>query len=93
MSRAFNAIPHPSAHTQACTTSHALIAAPSGVHNTARQGQSSGYVGGNSPVQTSAATPRDYWFAERAHLGTPLSQDELQHGVRAGIISSFLVNE
>lgn len=64
-----------------------------GVNHQARQGQGISHVGGNSAIQTIPTTQRDSWFAERAHLGMPLSHDELQHGVRVGIISSSLVNE
>lgn len=66
---------------------------PAGGHHAARQGQSSGHAGSDSEVRKSSASLRNHWFAERAGLGTPLSHDELQHGVRAGIISSSLVNE
>ena len=66
---------------------------PAGSYNAARQGQGGGHVGGDSPVRESPAALRNHWFAERSHLGTPLSHDELQHGVREGIISSSLVNE
>jgi len=61
-----------------------------GGNNEARQGQSSGHAGGDSAVQTVPASRRNSWFAERAFLGTALSHDELVHGVRVGIISSYL---
>lgn len=64
---------------------------PAGGHNAARQGQGSGHAGGDSPVRKSPASPRNHWFAERAGLGTPLSDDELRHGVNAGIISGALL--
>lgn len=64
---------------------------PAGGHNAARQGQGSGHVGSDSPVRESPAALRNHWFAERASLGTPLSHDELVHGVRVGLISNFLL--
>lgn len=64
---------------------------PVGSFNAARQGQGSGHAGSHSPLRESPAALRDHWFAERASLGTPLSSDELQHGVNAGIISGALL--
>lgn len=64
---------------------------PVGGYYTARQGEGSGNVGSDSPVQRIPAPSRDHWFAERAHLGTPLSQAELWHGVKHGIIGSTLL--
>lgn len=65
-----------------------------GGNDAAGQGQSSGNACGDSTVQAVATTRRDSWFAERAFLGMPLSDDELVHGVRMGIISSSLfINE
>lgn len=61
-----------------------------GGNDAAGQGQSSGNAGGDSTIQAGTATRRDSWFAERAFLGMPLSDDELVHGVRMGIISSSL---
>jgi hypothetical protein len=65
---------------------------PSRVQHQARQSKGQCHAGSDSEVQASAAQIRHCWFAERAQLGTPLSNDELQHGVRKGIISSSLVN-
>lgn len=64
---------------------------PAGGFNAARQGQGGGHAGSDSAVRESPAALRDHWFAERASLGTPLSDDELQHGVNAGIISGALL--
>lgn len=64
---------------------------PAGRYRQARQGQSRGDAGRDSPVQEQPASIRDRWFAERAHLGTFLSAEEIQHGVNAGIISSTLL--
>ena len=64
---------------------------PVGGYNAARPGQGSGHVGSDSPFRESPAALRDHWFAERTSLGTPLSHDELQHGVNAGIISGALL--
>lgn len=64
---------------------------PAGGDNQARPAQGSGHAGSDSPVQTSPAALRDHWFAERASLGTPLSESELQHGVNAGIIGGALL--
>lgn len=57
----------------------------------ARQGQSSGHVGGDSPIQAEPPPSRDSWFAQRTHLGTPLSEAELEHGVAVGVISATLL--
>lgn len=62
-----------------------------GRYHQARQGQSWGDVGRDSPVQTKPTSVRDRWFAERAGLGTRLSTAEIQHGINAGIISSTLL--
>lgn len=67
-----------------------LLRPARGYHQT-RPGQGSGHVGSDSPVRESPAALRDHWFAERASLGTPLSDEELQHGVNAGIISGALL--
>ncbi len=64
---------------------------PAGRYNAARQSQSGGDVGGNSPVQEQPAQIRNRWFAERKHLGTPLNESELRHGVDAGIIGSAIL--
>lgn len=64
---------------------------PFGGYNQARQSPSGCNAGGYSPIQSQSTTCRDHWFAERAYLGTPLSDDELRHGVKAGIISSTLL--
>lgn len=64
---------------------------PIGGYHTARQGEGSSDVGRDSPVQRIPTPSRDHWFAERAHLGTPLSHAELLHGVNAGIIGSTLL--
>ena len=61
-----------------------------GCNDEAGQGQSSGHAGSDSAVQTVTATRCDSWLSERAFLGTALSHDELVHGVRVGIISSYL---
>lgn len=63
-----------------------------GGQHAARQNQSSGHAVSNSPVQAEPAAIRDRWFADRAHLGTPLSPSELQHGVREAILSGSLLN-
>lgn len=57
----------------------------------ARQSQSQRHAGSHSPVQDQPAQVRDRWFADRAHLGTPISDEELRHGVRAGIIAATLL--
>lgn len=62
-----------------------------GQYHAPRQGQSSGHAGSHSEIQEQPAQVRDRWFAERAKLGTPLSEDELQYGVRVGIIGSALL--
>lgn len=64
---------------------------PVGSNYQTRQSQGPSYAGGHSPVQDQPAQSRDSWFAERTHLGTPISDEELQHGVRAGIIASTLL--
>lgn len=64
---------------------------PAGRYRQARQGQSRGDAGCDSPVQAESAEIRDRWFAERAGLGTQLSPEEIEHGVNAGIISSTLL--
>lgn len=64
---------------------------PIGGHRQARQSPRGSDAGGHSPVQGQPASSRDSWFAERVHLGTPLSDAELQHGVNAGLISSTLL--
>ena len=64
-----------------------------GRYHEARQGQGGGHAGSDSAVRTVTVTVRDYWFAEREHLGVKLSDAELRHGVRVGILSSSLVNE
>ena len=61
-----------------------------GCNDETGQGQSSGNAGGDSAVQAGTATRRDSWFAERAFLGVPLSEAELVHGVRVGVLSSSL---
>lgn len=67
-----------------------VLRSPSGNHQ-AGQGESSSDAGGDSPVQEQPASVRDRWFAERAHLGTKLSQSELEHGVRAGLLGSAVL--
>lgn len=64
---------------------------PVGVYPSSRQGQGSNYVGGDSAVQAEPAPVRHRWFAERAFLGTTLSDDEVRHGVNAGILASSLL--
>lgn len=64
---------------------------PVGGYNQARQDQGERHAGGNSTVQGKPIQSRDSWFAERASLGTPLSDEELRHGVNAGIIHSALL--
>jgi len=65
---------------------------PIGGFHQAGQGTCSGDVGGDSPLQAEPASIRDSWFAERARLGTRLSEAELQHGVKAGLISATLLS-
>lgn len=51
---------------------------------------------GFEPAAVPALTPsqvRARWFAERERLGTPLSDDELRHGVRMGLIASVLLQD
>lgn len=67
-----------------------VLRSPSGNHQ-AGQGESSSDAGGDSPVQEQPAPIRDRWFAERAHFGTKLSQSELEHGVRAGLLGSAVL--
>ena len=67
-----------------------LLRAPGRI-DTPGQGQGGGDVGCDSAVQGQPAQVRDRWFAERKHLGTPLSQSELEHGVRMGLLGSVLV--
>jgi len=62
-----------------------------GGNNEARQSQGSSHAVSHSPVQGQPAPSRDSWFAERIHLGTPLGDAELKHGVNAGLISSTLL--
>lgn len=57
----------------------------------ARQGQGGGNAGRNSALQAQPIQSRDSWFSERKWLGTPLSFEELQHGVSVGIISESLL--
>lgn len=64
-----------------------------GRNHQARQANGSGHAGSYCPVQAESVSVRDSWFAERQGLGTPLSQQEMQHGVDAGIISSFILNK
>lgn len=66
---------------------------PAGRNHQTRQANGSGHAGGDCPVQKEPAAIRDSWFAERQGLGTPLSPQELQHGVDAGIISSFILSK
>lgn len=63
----------------------------SGGHNPARQGQGIGHAVSDCTIQGQPIQSRDSWFAERIHLGTPLSDDELRHGVNAGIINSVIL--
>lgn len=65
---------------------------PAGRYHAARQGQGSSDAGGDSPIQAEPAQVRHRWFAERRHLGTCLSQSELEHGVKVGIISGALLS-
>ena len=62
-----------------------------GGNNEARQSEGIGDADSHSPVQGQSAQVRHRWFAERAHLGTQLSESELEHGVRVGVISSTLL--
>lgn len=64
---------------------------PAGGVGQARQSQGGGNAGGHRAIRQEPATCRDSWFAERAHLGTPLSSSEFEHGVRAGIIGPTLL--
>lgn len=68
-----------------------LMLRQAGGQDPAQQGPGSGHAGCNRPVQRLASSVRDRWFAERKALGTRLSDDELRHGVNAGIISSALL--
>lgn len=62
-----------------------------GSNNQTRQSQGQRHAGSHSPIQDQPAPLRDRWFADRFHLGTPLSDDELRHGVNAGIIAATLL--
>lgn len=62
-----------------------------GGNNEARQSQGSSHAVSHSPVQGQSTKVRHRWFAERDHLGTRLSQSEIEHGVRCGIIGSALL--
>jgi hypothetical protein len=66
---------------------------PAGRNHQTRQANGSGHAGSDCPVQAESASVRDSWFAERQGLGTPLSTQELQHGVDAGIISSHILSK
>ena len=65
---------------------------PAGGNHQARQGEGRRDAGGDSAVQDQPAQVRDRWFAERAHLGTALSQSELEFGVRVGLIGLALLS-
>lgn len=69
-----------------------LLRAAGSYHQT-RQSPGCGDAPGDSPIQAEPTSIRDRWFAERAHLGTPLNEAELTHGVNAGIISSSILNK
>lgn len=64
-----------------------------GGHYPARQGASSWDAGCYSAIQTESGPGIDHWFAERRHLGTPLSESEFKYGVNAGIIGPTLLME
>lgn len=64
---------------------------PAGGFRQARQSQGGGNAGGHRAIRQEPAQSRDSWFAERAHLGTRLSDDEMRHGYNAGIISADLL--
>lgn len=67
-----------------------MLRTAGGNHQT-RQGQGSSDVGRSSALQAQPIQSRDSWFAERERFGTPLSLEELQHGVAVGIISESLL--
>ncbi len=56
-----------------------------------KQGQGGSDVGGDRAFQRESAKVRNRWFAERAHLGSRLSEAEIEHGVREGILSGRLL--
>lgn len=66
---------------------------PTRAFSEAKQSARGGDAGCNSAVREEPAKVRDRWFAERVHLGTQLSDDELWYGVKVGIISSTLLND
>lgn len=64
---------------------------PAGGYYPPGQGEGRGDAGGDCAVQAVPAEGGDSWFAERKHLGTPLSAAELRHGVAVGLLSSSLL--
>jgi hypothetical protein len=61
-------------------------------HHTAMQSEGNSHAGGHCTVQAEPSKVRDSWFAQRVHLGTPLSWDEIRHGVNHGIVSATLLS-